>query len=134
MATFNTTDPLVAIAVWGAAIAGFGATKLLWVGLFLLALAGAADVVNGVFRTTIIQVNTPDALRGRVNSIGFVVGAGGPRLGDVEAGVVASITSPVFSAVSGGLASVVGVVLLSLISPAFARYDTRKATTSWQSN
>ncbi|MDQ6907161.1 MAG: MFS transporter [Chloroflexota bacterium] len=116
---------LIAVAIWGAAIAGFGATKLLWLGVILLAVAGAADVVNGVFRTTIIQVNTPDALQGRVNSVGFVVGAGGPHLGDVESGVVASVISPVFSAVSGGLASVAGVVLLGLIRPAFARYDAR---------
>ena len=120
---------LIAIAVWGAAIAGFGATNLLWLGVLLLAIAGGADVVNGVFRTTIIQVNTPDALQGRVNSVGFVVGAGGPRLGDVESGVVASLTSPVFSAVSGGIVSVIGVVLLSLMRPAFARYDTRKPVT-----
>ncbi|MDQ6601120.1 MAG: MFS transporter [Chloroflexota bacterium] len=116
---------LIAVAIWGTAIAGFGATKLLWLGVILLAVAGAADVVNGVFRTTIIQVNTPDALQGRVNSVGFVVGAGGPHLGDVESGVVASVISPVFSAVSGGLASVAGVVLLGLIRPAFARYDAR---------
>jgi hypothetical protein len=117
---------LVAIAVWGAAIAGFGATRLLWLGVALLAIAGAADVVNGVFRTTIIQVNAPDELQGRVNSVGFVVGAGGPRLGDVESGVVASLTSPTFSAISGGLASVVGVALLGLLIPTFARYDARE--------
>ena len=116
---------LIAVAIWGAAIAGFGATRLLWLGVTLLAVAGAADVVNGVFRTTIIQVNTPDALQGRVNSVGFVVGAGGPRLGDVESGVVASLASPVFSAVSGGLICVAGVALLALTSPAFTRYDAR---------
>lgn len=121
---------LIAVAIWGAAIAGFGATRLLWLGVLLLAIAGAADVVNGVFRTTIIQVNTPDALQGRVNSVGFVVGAGGPRLGDVESGIVASVISPAFSAVSGGLASVIGVVLLGLTSPAFTRYDTRKHLTN----
>jgi hypothetical protein len=117
---------LMAVAVWGAAIAGFGATHLLSLGVLLLAVAGGADVVNGVFRTTIIQVNAPDALQGRVNSVGFVVGAGGPRLGDVESGIVASLTSPAFSAVSGGLVSVIGVVLLGLTRPAFARYDARK--------
>ncbi|MHB8645665.1 MAG: MFS transporter [Thermomicrobiales bacterium] len=117
---------LIALAVWGAAIAGFGATHLLWLGVTLLAIAGAADVVNGVFRTTIIQINTPDVLQGRVNSVGFVVGTGGPRLGDIESGIVASVTSPAFSAVSGGLVSVFGVVLLGLIRPAFARYDARK--------
>jgi len=98
--------------------------------VILLAIAGGADVVNGVFRTTIIQVNTPDALQGRVNSVGFVVGVGGPRLGDVESGVVASVTSPAFSAVSGGIVSVVGVALIGLLSPAFARYDARKQATN----
>jgi hypothetical protein len=97
--------------------------------VLLLAIAGGADVVNGVFRTTIIQVNAPDALQGRVNSVGFVVGAGGPRLGDVESGLVASLTSPAFSAVSGGLASVIGVVLLGLVNPAFTRYDARNHIT-----
>lgn len=119
---------LVAVVIWGAAIAGFGVTNLLWLGAILLAVAGGADVVNGVFRATIIQVNTPDALQGRVNSVGFVVGEGGPRLGDVESGVVASLTSPVFSAISGGLVSIVGVVALALLRPAFARYDARGDT------
>jgi MFS family permease len=121
---------LIAVTVWGVAIAGFGATNVLGLAVVLLAIAGGADVVNGVFRTTLLQVNTPDALRGRVNGVGFVVGAGGPRLGDVESGVVASLTSPVFSAVSGGLASAAGAVLLGLLRPAFARYDGRKRVVS----
>jgi len=114
---------LLAIGVWGLAITGFGLSSWLWLAMILLAVAGAADVVNGVFRTTILQVNTPDALQGRVGGVGYVVGAGGPRLGDVEAGVVAPVTSPVISAVSGGLACVAGVVLLGLVAPTFARYD-----------
>jgi len=117
---------LLAIAVWGAALSGFAVTRLLWLAVLLLALAGAADVVNGVFRTTFLQVLAPDALQGRVNSVGFVVGAGGPRLGDVEAGVVAQLTSPVFSAVSGGLACLAGVVVLGLLFPVFARYEARE--------
>jgi MFS family permease len=121
---------LIAVAIWGAAIAGFGVTTSLWLGVLLLAIAGAADVVNGVFRTTIIQVNTPDALQGRVSSVGFIVGAGGPHLGDIESGVVASLTSPAFSAASGGIASVIGVVLLGLTSPALARHDARKRVTN----
>lgn len=118
---------LVAIGVWGMAITGFGLTSWLWLAVILLAVAGAADVVNGVFRSTILQVNTPDALQGRVSSVGYVVGAGGPSLGDVEAGTVAAVTSPVFSAVSGGLACVAGVILLGLAVPDLARYDAHKA-------
>jgi MFS family permease len=114
---------LLAVGVWGAAIAGFGLTHALWMAVVLLAVAGAADVVNGVFRNTILQVNTPDALMGRVSGVGFVVGEGGPRLGNLEAGLVAAFTSPVVSAVSGGLACLAGVVVLGLAAPAFARYD-----------
>jgi len=118
---------LLAIGVWGMAITGFGLTSWLWLAVILLAVAGAADVVNGVFRSTILQVNTPDALQGRVSSVGYVVGAGGPSLGDVEAGAVAALTSPVISAVSGGLACVAGVILLGLAVPDLARYDAHKA-------
>jgi hypothetical protein len=119
---------LVAVGVWGAAIAGFGFTGILPLAVILLAIAGAADVVNGVFRITILQVNSPDSLQGRVSSLGYVVGVGGPRLGDVEAGVVAAITSPVISAVSGGLACLVGVVALGLAFPGFARYRASDAS------
>jgi len=118
---------LLAVGVWGVAITGFGLTSWLWLAVILLAVAGAADVVNGVFRSTILQVNTPDALQGRVSSVGYVVGAGGPSLGDVEAGTVAALTSPVTSAVSGGLACVAGVILLGLAVPDLARYDAHKA-------
>jgi len=118
---------LLAVGVWGVAITGFGLTSWLWLAVILLAVAGAADVVNGVFRSTILQVNTPDALQGRVSSVGYVVGAGGPSLGDVEAGTVAAATSPVISAVTGGLACVVGVVVLGLAVPAFARYDATRS-------
>jgi hypothetical protein len=61
-------------------------------------------------------------LLGRLSAVNFVVVSGGPRLGDLEAGSVAALTSPVFSAVSGGLACMVGVLLLGLAVPAFARY------------
>jgi hypothetical protein len=94
---------------------------VLWLAVVLLAVAGASDVLNGVFRTTMLQVNTPDAFQGRVGAVGFVVGMGGPDVGDLEAGTVAALTSPVISAVSGGLACVAGVVLLGLAFPAFRR-------------
>lgn len=113
---------LVAVAVWGAAIAGFGFSRAVPLAVLCLAVAGGADVVNGVFRGTILQSNTPDSLQGRVGSVGFIVGAGGPRVGDIEAGVVAAWTSPVTSAVSGGLISLAGAAALALALPAFIRY------------
>ncbi len=113
---------LVSVTVWGVAIAAFGFTRVLWVGLLLLAVAGAADMVSAVFRTTILQSDTPDALRGRLQGVFVVVVAGGPRLGDVEAGAVASIWGERVSVVSGGLLCVLGVVLLAVLVPSFARY------------
>ena len=117
---------LLAVAVWGAASTCFALTSQLWLAVALLAAAGAADMVSGVFRATIPQVNTPDALLGRVTGVGFVVGVGIPRLGDVRAGVVAELTSPLFSAVSGGLTCLAGIALIAWAVPAFRRYDAER--------
>lgn len=114
---------LISIAVWGLAIAGFGLTAALWFGLLMLAVAGAADMVSAVFRSAILQEATPDAMRGRLNGVFLVVVAGGPRLGDLEAGGVAAAVSPKFSVVSGGLLCVLGVVVLGALVPSFARYQ-----------
>ena len=113
---------LVAVTVWGAAIAVFGLVGALWVGLLMLAVAGCADMISAVFRSTILQSATPDALRGRLQGVFIVVVAGGPRLGDVESGSVASAFSERVSIVSGGLLCCVGVVLLAMLFPSFARY------------
>jgi len=112
----------VAIAVWGVAIAGFGlAGRALWIGLPLLALAGAADLVSAVFRSTILQLSIPDAMRGRMSAFQLMVVTTGPRLGDLEAGAVAALVNPVFSVVSGGVACVVGIALLALALPEMRR-------------
>lgn len=116
---------LVAVAVWGAAVAGFGLSRTLWLAVLLLATAGAADMVSAVYRSTILQVATPDALRGRLQGVFIVVVAGGPRLGDVEAGSVASAFGLTFSVVSGGVICLLGVVALAALFPRFARYDAR---------
>jgi MFS family permease len=114
---------LWAVAIWGAAIVGFGlSTQAFWLALAFLAVAGAADVISAVFRGTILQATVPDRLRGRLSSIHFAVVVGGPRLGDTEAGLVAQLTSPVFSVISGGAACVIGVAVLALLVPEFARY------------
>jgi MFS family permease len=114
---------LWAVALWGAAIVGFGfSTDAFWLGLVFLAVAGGADVISAIFRSTILQGTVPDSLRGRLSSIHFMVVVGGPRLGDAEAGLVAQLTWPVFSVVSGGVACLVGVGALALLVPRFRRY------------
>jgi MFS family permease len=114
---------LVAVGFWGASIAGFGFAHELWLGLVLLAIAGAADMVSAIFRNTILQVATPDGLRGRLQGVFIVVVAGGPRFGDVESGTVASLVSTEFAVVSGGLACLVGLVALASKYRGFAHYD-----------
>jgi hypothetical protein len=117
-----------AIAVWGAAIAGFGlAGRALWIGLPLLALAGAGDMVSAIFRSTILQLTVPDRLRGRMSAFHLMVVTTGPRLGDLEAGAVAALVNPLFSVVSGGVACVVGVALLALLLPEVRRQRSSEA-------
>jgi MFS family permease len=114
---------LLAVAGWGAAIAAFGvAGSNLWLGLLFLAVAGWADVISAIYRSTILQLAVPDRLRGRLSGIHILVVTGGPRLGDFEAGLVARIVSPWFSVVSGGLACVAGAGLVALGYPALVRY------------
>lgn len=113
---------LVAGAVWGAALAGFGLVDGLAASLALLAVAGVADVSSVVLRTTVIQLAAPDAYRGRIAATEYVVSAACPELGNFRAGAVASLTSPAVSAVSGGLACVAGAGVIAVLLPAFVRY------------
>jgi MFS family permease len=119
---------LITSSIWGAAIALFGLSHVFWIACVCLAIAGAADTTTVVFRGTIVQLATPDHLRGRVSAADFVVGGGGPAIGNVESGVVGSIFSPTVSAVSGGLGTVAGAGIIRLLLPALARFDTRTAT------
>jgi predicted MFS family arabinose efflux permease len=100
------------VAVWGGTIAVFGIVPVLWIGLVLLALAGAADIISAVFRQNVQQRSVPDHLQGRLSGTFFAVVAGGPRLGDAETGVAAAIGGPEFAVWSGGLACLVGVGVL----------------------
>ena len=120
---------LWAVVLWGAGIAAFGLVgDHLPLALALLAFAGAADVVSAVFRGTILQVSVPDALRGRMGAIHTLVVTGGPRLGDLEAGLVAQAFSPAASVISGGVLCILGTAALAVLVPAFRRYDARAAS------
>ena len=109
--------------LWGAAIAGFGLTTALVPALALLAVAGGADFYSAVLRGTMLLRSTPDHLRGRMLGIEFMQVASAPNLGDLEAGVLASLTSLRFSIVSGGLACIAGCVVTALALPKFLNYD-----------
>ncbi len=116
----------VAACTWGAAIAGFGFSRSLWPALALLAVAGGADFFSAVLRSTMLLRSTPDRLRGRLQGIEFMQVASAPNLGDLEAGVLASLTSLRFSIVSGGFLCIAGCALTGLLLPGFLHYDSRE--------
>jgi MFS family permease len=110
---------LGAIAVWGLAIIGFGLAPTLWLAVFCLAVAGAGDMVSAVLRTSILQEAAPDEMRGRMQGVFLVVVAGGPRLGDLRAGAMASAFGVSVAMVSGGVVIIVAMVVVALVVPSF---------------
>jgi MFS family permease len=119
---------IVSVAAWGVAIAAFGWSSTFWLGLVMLALAGWADVISAIFRTTILQWSAPDRLRGRLFGIHILVVTGGPRLGDVEGGLVADLVSPTFSVIFGGIVCVLGAGLVALLYPELRRARAPQAS------
>ncbi|HEX6487584.1 MAG TPA: MFS transporter [Candidatus Dormibacteraeota bacterium] len=119
------------VLAWGAAITLFGVTTFhpswFWIGLLMLALASAADVFSAVFRGTILQLAVPDGWRGRMSALNIMVVTGGPRLGDAETGVVATLSTVQVSVISGGLACIVGAVVLTLAVPALRDYRAARS-------
>lgn len=116
---------LVSIAVWGVAIALFGLTGSLPMAVCWLGVAGAADMVSAVIRSSVLQTAAPDEMRGRMQGVFIVVVVGGPRLGDLRAGGMAAFTSPEVALVSGGVFIVAAMLVVALAVPAFRRYDVR---------
>ncbi|MEU2283180.1 MFS transporter [Streptomyces sp. NPDC013178] len=112
---------LCASATWGVALALFGVTTDAWTGLGMLILAGAADAVAVLSRTTIVQTRTPDALLGRVTAAETIVGQAGPHLGNLRAGVVAGWTSGATALVTGGLLCLLAVAGVGATTPELRR-------------
>ena len=116
----------ISACLWGAAIVGFGLVSSLGLALVFLAFAGGADFYSAVLRGTMLMRVTPDHLRGRLSGIEFTQVAGAPNLGNLEAGIVASIFNLRTAVVSGGVLCIVGCALAALLLPKFLRYDVRR--------
>ena len=114
---------IVAVAAWGLAITLFGlSTWSFPLALFFLACAGAADVFSAVVRSAIVQIETPDQIRGRVASIHILVVTSGPRIGDAEAAAVAAVVGPQLSVISGGILCLAGLAAVVRGFPELRRY------------
>ncbi len=116
---------VAAIVVWGAAMTLYGTTSVLWLAVIYLAIGGWADLISAVYRSTILQVNATDEMRGRMQGVFTVVVAGGPRVADLVHGLVASATSTAFATTAGGIATIVLTLLAATFGRSLIRYDTR---------
>ncbi len=114
---------ILAVVAWGAAIVGFGLSSFWFpLALLCLAVAGAADVVSAILRSSIVQLDAPDHLRGRVSAIHTLVVTSGPRVGDLEAALVASAIGAQLSVISGGILCLVGVLIVARWFPELDRH------------
>jgi MFS family permease len=117
---------VAAATLWGVAIAGFAFADRFWLALVLVGLAGLADQVSAIFRNAMLLALTPDRLLGRVRGIEFMQVASAPSLGNLEAGVVASLTSIRTSVASGGLLCIAGTLASAAAFPALLRYEAKR--------
>lgn len=118
---------LASIGAWGAAIVGFGFAPALWLAVLCLAVAGAADMVSAVLRTSMLQLAAPEDMRGRMQGVFIVVVAGGPRLGDLRAGALASTVGVTAAMWSGGAVIVASMVIVALVVPSFWLFRASRA-------
>jgi MFS family permease len=118
---------LLAICVWGVAVALFGLSSSLFWAVLWLAVAGAGDLVSAVLRSSMLQTAAPDDMRGRMQGVFTVVVAGGPRLGDLRAGGLAAATSVPVAMVSGGAAIVGLMAVFAVAVPSFRRFRASQA-------
>jgi MFS family permease len=121
---------VLAAIVWGIAIVALGLAHVLPLALFALVVAGAADSVSGIFRSTIWNQTIPDELRGRLAGIEYAGYASGPVLGNVEAGAVAAVFGTRVSVISGGVLCIAGVALAAWTLPELWRYERQDAEPS----
>jgi len=114
---------IASVALFGLATIAFGISRIFWLSLLMLALTGASDTVSTILRQTIRQLSTPNHLRGRMTSINMVFFMGGPQLGELEAGLVASLVGAPVSVVIGGIGSLVSAFVAAGKAKTLVHYD-----------
>jgi hypothetical protein len=114
---------LAAVAVFGLATVVFGVSEHFFLSLLALAVTGAADNISVVTRQTLVQIETPDAMRGRVAAVNSIFIGASNQLGEFESGATAALFGPVGSVVMGGVGTVLVAALWLRLFPALARRD-----------
>jgi MFS family permease len=118
---------LWAVAGFGLATIVFGLSRSFWLSLFALAVAGACDNISVVVRHTLVQLLTPDAMRGRVAAVNNVFIGSSNELGAFESGLAAHFFGPVISVVAGGIGTVLVVGLVVAKWPQILRIGSLEA-------
>jgi MFS family permease len=114
---------LVAVGVFGVCMLVFGLSTAFWLSMAALVVSGGADTVSVVVRQTLVQLDTPDAMRGRVSAVNSVFIGASNQLGEFESGATAALLGPVGSVVLGGLGTVLVALAWIRLFPALARRD-----------
>ena len=114
---------LGAVVAFGLATTLFGLAQVIWLTFLALIGVGASDSVSTIIRNTVRQLQTPDAMRGRMTSINSIFFQGGPQLGEIEAGLVAQFFSVPAAIVTGGIGCILAVGLIQRFWPQLGRYD-----------
>lgn len=117
---------LIAIFIFGGSIILFGVSEIFWVSVFALFLSGVADGVSVVIRSTILQLHTPDHMRGRVSSVNSIFVGSSNELGAFESGVTAKLMGAVRAVVFGGCMTIGTVLVTAYVSPKFRNLDLEK--------
>lgn len=108
---------LWAVAGFGVAMMVFGMSRIFWLSFAMLFLTGALDMISVVVRHTLVQIGTPNSLRGRVSAVNGVFIGASNQLGEFESGLAASLLGPVVSVVAGGAGTILVVLAASLLWP-----------------
>jgi hypothetical protein len=114
---------MVSVGLFGVSIAVFALSTVFWLSMLALMFSGAFDMVSVVVRQTLVQLETPDAMRGRVSAVNTIFIGASNQLGEFESGATAALMGPVAAALLGGLGTVLVAVLWTKWFPTLARRD-----------
>ncbi len=118
-----------AVAVYGVATIGFGLSSVFWLSFAALLVAGAADMVSVVIRHSLVQLDTPDAMRGRVSAVNSIFIGASNQLGEFESGVTAALFGAVGSVLLGGVGTLIVVGVWMRLFPGLARRQHLREST-----
>jgi len=121
---------LISVFIFGLSIIAFGLSSIFWVSILALFISGAADGISMVIRQTILQLKTPDDMRGRVASVNSMFVGSSNELGAFESGLAAKFMGPIIAVVFGGTMTLITVAVTSVVNPTLTKLELTEETTT----